>query len=120
MFHELAFQIAKKAHSKQVDKAGKDYILHPMKVASYMDTDTEKAVAYLHDVLEDTNVTEDELRNMFPNEIVDGVSTSKFAKMIKVAVLLHNLDITRIKEPTKQDYQRLEKYKKAILYLATH
>ncbi len=35
MFHELAFQIAKKAHSKQVDKAGKDYILHPMKVASY-------------------------------------------------------------------------------------
>ena len=75
MFHELAFQIAKKAHSKQVDKAGKDYILHPMKVASYMDTDTEKAVAYLHDVLEDTNVTEDELRNMFPNEIVDGVIT---------------------------------------------
>ena len=53
MFQELAFQIAKKAHSKQVDKAGKDYILHPMKVASYMDTDTEKAVAYLHDVLED-------------------------------------------------------------------
>ena len=62
MFHELEFQIAKKAHSKQVDKAGKDYILYPMKVASYMDTDTEKAVAYLHDVLEDTNVTEDELR----------------------------------------------------------
>ena len=53
MFHELAFQIVKKAHSKQVDKVGKDYILHPMKVASYMDTDTEKAVAYLHDVLED-------------------------------------------------------------------
>lgn len=138
MFHELAFQIAKKAHSKQVDKAGKDYILHLMKVASYMDTDTEKAVAYLHDVLEDTNVTEDELRNMFPNEIVDGVitlthrkdesyfeyisrvSTSKLAKKIKVADLLHNLDITRIKEPTKQDYQRLEKYKKAILYLATY
>lgn len=121
-----------------MDKAGKDYILHPMKVAFYMDTDTEKAVAYLHDVLEDTNVTEDELRNMFPNEIVDGVitlthrkdesyfeyisrvSTSKLAKKIKVADLLHNLDITRIKEPTKQDYQRLEKYKKAILYLATH
>lgn len=138
MFHELAFQIAKKAHSKQVDKAGEDYILHPMKVASYMDTDTEKAVAYLHDVLEDTNVTEDELRNMFPNEIVDTViilthrkdesyfeyisrvSTSKLAKKIKVADLLHNLDITRIKEPTKQDYQRLEKYKEAILYLATH
>ena len=138
MFHELAFQIAKKAHSNQVDKVGKDYILHPMKVASYMDTDTEKAVAYLHDVLEDTNVTEDELRNMFPNEIVDTViilthrkdesyfeyisrvSTSKLAKKVKVADLLHNLDITRIKEPTKQDHERLEKYKKAIIYLATH
>ena len=103
-----------------------------------MDTDIEKAVAYLHDVLEDTNVTMDELRKMFPNEIVDGVitlthrkdesyfeyisrvSTSKLAKKVKVADLLHNLDITRIKEPTKQDYTRLEKYKKSILYLTTH
>ena len=99
-----------------------------------MDTDIEKAVAYLHDVLEDTNVTVDELRKMFPNEIVDGVialthrkdesyfeyisrvSTSKLAKKVKTA----DLYITRIKEPTKTDYERLEKYKKAILYLVTH
>ncbi|RGJ67807.1 HD domain-containing protein [Eubacterium sp. TM05-53] len=138
MFKELALQIAQKAHAGQVDKAGKDYILHPMTVASYMDTDTEKAIAYLHDVLEDTDVTVDALREIFPNEIVDTlitlthrkdesyfeyiqrVSTSKLAKKIKVADLLHNLDITRIKEPTKQDYERLEKYKKAILYLTTH
>lgn len=138
MFKELALQIAQKAHAGQVDKAGKDYILHPMTVASYMDTDTEKAIAYLHDVLEDTDVTVDALREIFPNEIVDTlitlthrkdesyfeyiqrVSTSKLAKKIKVADLLHNLDITRIKEPTKQDYERLEKYKKEILYLTTH
>lgn len=138
MFKELALQIAQKAHAGQVDKAGKDYILHPMTVASYMDTDTEKAIAYLHDVLEDTDVTVDALRNIFPNEIVDTlitlthrkdesyfeyiqrVSKSKLAKKVKVADLLHNLDITRIKEPTKQDYERLEKYKKAILYLTTH
>lgn len=138
MFKELALQIAQKAHAGQVDKAGKDYILHPMTVASYMDTDTEKAIAYLHDVLEDTDVTVDALREIFPNEIVDTlitlthrkdesyfeyiqrVSKSKLAKKIKVADLLHNLDITRIKEPTKQDYERLEKYKKAILYLTTH
>ena len=99
-----------------------------------MDTVIDKAVAYLHDVLEDTNVTVDELRNMFSNEILDGVitlthrkdesyfeyisrvSTSKLAKKVKAA----DLYITRIKEPTKQDYLRLEKYKKAILYLATH
>ena len=138
MFQELALQIAKEAHAGQVDKAEEDYILHPMTVASYMDTDTEKAIAYLHDVLEDTSVTVDELRNHFPNEIVDTVITlthrkdesyfeyiqriskSKLAKKVKVADLLHNLDIKRIKEPTKQDYERLEKYKKAILYLATH
>ena len=138
MFQELALQIAQKAHAGQVDKAGKDYILHPMTVASYMDTDTEKTIAYLHDVLEDTDVTVDALRKIFPNEIVDTlitlthrkdesyfeyiqrVSTSKLAKKVKVADLLHNLDITRIKEPTKQDYERLEKYKKSILYLTTH
>ena len=138
MFQELALQIAQKAHSGQVDKAGKDYILHPMTVASYMDTDVEKTIAYLHDVLEDTDVTVDALRKIFPNEIVDTlitlthrkdesyfeyiqrVSKSKLAKKVKVADLLHNLDITRIKEPTKQDYERLEKYKKAILYLTTH
>ncbi len=138
MFQELALQIAQKAHAGQVDKAGKDYILHPMTVASYMDTDTEKTIAYLHDVLEDTDVTVDALRKIFPNEIVDTlitlthrkdesyfeyiqrVSKSKLAKKVKVADLLHNLDITRIKEPTKQDYERLEKYKKSILYLTTH
>lgn len=137
MVQELALQIAQKAHAGQVDKAGKDYIFHPMRVASYMDTDIEKAVAYLHDVLEDTDVTVDELRNQFPDEIVDAVITltrkqketyseyiqriakSKLAKKVKVADLLHNLDITRIKEPTKYDYQRLEKYKKAILYLVS-
>ncbi len=138
MFQELALQIAQKAHAGQVDKAGKDYILHPITVASYMDTDIEKTIAYLHDVLEDTDVTVDALRKIFPNEIVDTlitlthrkdesyfeyiqrVSKSKLAKKVKVADLLHNLDITRIKEPTKQDYERLEKYKKSILYLTTH
>ena len=138
MYQELALQIAQKAHVGQVDKAGKDYILHPITVSSYMDTDTEKAIAYLHDVLEDTNVTADDLRTIFSNEIVDTViilthrkdesyfeyiqrvSKSNLAKKIKVADFLHNLDITRIKEPTKSDYERLEKYKKAILFLTTH
>lgn len=132
MFQELAFQVAQKHMQVKLIRQER---LYP---ASCMDTDIEKAVAYLHDVLEDTNVTVDELRNMFSNEIVDGVitlthrkdesyfeyisrvSTSKLAKKVKAADLLHNLDITRIKEPTKTDYERLEKYKKAILYLVTH
>ena len=138
MYQELALQIAKKAHAGQVDKAGNDYILHSMTVASYMDTDTEKAVAYLHDVLEDTNITVDQLRNQFPKEIVDTViiltrkknknylnyicrvTKCRLAKKVKVADLLHNLDITRIKEPTERDFKRLEKYRNAVLYLAMH
>lgn len=130
MYQELALQIAKKAHAGQVDKAGNDYILHPMTVASYMDTDT--------DVLEDTNITVEQLRNQFPKEIVDTViiltrkknknylnyicrvAKCRLAKKVKVADLLHNLDITRIKEPTERDFKRLEKYKKAVLYLAMH
>lgn len=97
-----------------------------------MDTDIEKAVAYLHDVLEDTNVTVDELRNMFSNEIVDGVITLTHRKdesyfeyisrvsTSKLAKKAADLYITRIKEPTKTDYKRLEKYKKAILYRVMH
>lgn len=138
MYQELALQIAKKAHAGQVDKAGNDYILHPMTVASYMDTDTEKAVAYLHDVLDYTNITVEQLRNQFPKEIVDTViiltrkknenyqdyicrvAKCRLAKKVKVADLLHNLDITRIKEPTERDFKGLEKYRNAVLYLAMH
>ena len=135
MYQELALQIAQKAHVGQVDKAGKDYILHPITVSSYMDTDTEKAIAYLHDVLEDTNVTVDELRTIFSNEIVDTVITlthrkdesyfeyiqrvskSNLAKKIKVADLIHNLDITRIKELTKSDYERQKSIRKLFFFL---
>ena len=136
--YDRAFQLVSYLFHDKKDKAGIPYINHLVSVSNMLDTRTTKIAGLLHDVLEDTNVTEDELRNMFPNEIVDGVialthrkdesyfeyisrvSTSKLAKKVKIADLLHNLDITRIKEPTKQDYLRLEKYKEAILYLATH
>ena len=61
MLEELAFEIAKTAHAGQTDKAGLDYILHPLQVAAEMATDEEKAVALLHDIIEDTDVTADEL-----------------------------------------------------------
>lgn len=52
-----AHNIAKMAHFGQVDRAGVDYIKHPEAVASFVVTDEEKAVAYLHDVIEDTSLT---------------------------------------------------------------
>lgn len=57
-----AYEIAKKAHLGQIDKAGEDYIKHPEKVASFVNSDEEKAVAYLHDVIEDTELTLEDLR----------------------------------------------------------
>ncbi|PGA49505.1 GTP pyrophosphokinase, partial [Bacillus thuringiensis] len=60
---KIAHEIAKKAHAGQVDKAGIDYIKHPEAVASFVNTAEEKATAYLHDVLEDTEITTVDLLN---------------------------------------------------------
>lgn len=128
---EKAFALAKKAHKGQVDKNGVDYIQHPMKVASYVETDEEKTVAYLHDVVEDTSVTLRDLEEMgFPVDIVRAVDcitkregeplqeyfkriiSSDFAFVVKLADMKHNSDITRYKHPTEADYARCEKYKK--------
>jgi len=54
---DLALSIARKAHEGQLDKAGVDYIEHPIYVASQVDTEEEKAVALLHDVIEDSPVS---------------------------------------------------------------
>ena len=74
MFAQKALKVATEAHKGQTDKAGNDYILHPIYVAEQMETDAEKSVAYLHDVVEDTDVTFEHLRRMgFSDEIVDAV-----------------------------------------------
>ena len=71
---EKAYEIAKKAHLGQIDKAGEDYIKHPEKVASFVKTDEEKAVAYLHDVIEDTELTLEDLREYgFSEEVLKAV-----------------------------------------------
>lgn len=139
MHAKIAFELATKAHKGQKDKGGKDYILHPIEVASYMDTDIEKTVAYLHDVIEDTYLTFEDLKKCnFPEEALEAIDVltkkkndsydkyietickNELAKKVKIADLLHNLDLTRIKKPVKKDYIRCAKYKRSILYLATH
>lgn len=132
---EKALEIATKAHFGQKDKAGQDYILHPITVASFMNTDEEKAVAYLHDVVEDTNVNFEDLRKIFSPNIVEAidaitkrknetyeeylkrVSMNKIARKVKAADMLHNMDLTRLKRITKKDIERANKYKHSILYL---
>ena len=133
---ELAYETAVNAHKGQVDKAGIDYIQHPVAVAEKVETPVEKAVAYLHDVVEDTDVTLDDLRQKgFPEEVVtavdcltkrDGeplpdyllrVKGNALARTVKLADLAHNSDIRRIPHPKEKDFRRVERYHREAEYL---
>lgn len=134
-----ALTIATKAHEGQVDKAGIDYIQHPLFVASQPSQNwTKESVALLHDVIEDSNVTAaDLLASGLPNEVVtavqiltkgkdqnyqeylEKVKSNNLARVVKLADLKHNSDLSRLKSVTDTDYDRVEKYKNAIRYLST-
>lgn len=133
MYAEKAYKIACKAHKGQKDKGGNDYILHPCAVANMLETDIEKAVAYLHDVVEDTDITFDDLRNeKFPLTVINAVDAitkrkgetyddyiarvaeNKIARIVKIADMTHNSDISRISNPTLKDIERVNNYNKKI------
>lgn len=131
-----AIDIATTAHREQFDKGGHPYILHPRAVAAGVETTEQKIIAYLHDIIEDTSVTADDLLTMgFPESIVrsiqiltkakgipyntylEKVKTDENARAVKISDLKHNMDISRIQNPTNKDFERLEKYKKALDFL---
>lgn len=133
---KLAYAIALVAHKGQVDKAGMDYILHPLTVSNNCNTEEEKIVALLHDVLEDTSVTKEDLLKFFSSEIVEAVSllthkeedsytdylakikANPLAKAVKLQDLKHNMDLSRLPNPSEKDLSRLEdKYKPALEFL---
>ena len=111
-----AIDIAYSAHINQRDKAGRPYFMHPVIVASQMDSEYEICTALLHDVIEDTHVTIEELEREFPKEITDAIrllthddnteyldyvreiKKNPIARKVKLADLNHNLDITRIED----------------------
>lgn len=127
-----AMIIAYKAHQNQFDKANIPYIYHPIHIAEQMDTELECIVALLHDVVEDTDITLNDLEKEFPQEVIDllkilthdkkidyieyieKVKTNPIATKIKIADLKHNSDITRLENITTTDLKRIEKYKKAL------
>ena len=130
---EKALEIATKAHEGQYDKSGVPYIEHPKHVAEGVHGDIAKATAYLHDVIEDTDVTAEDLRrDGIPEEVVEAVimlthdehenyydyirrvKTNPIAKEVKIEDLKHNSDKSRIKRPTPMDIARWAKYKKAL------
>ncbi len=133
----LAEKTAERLHSGQKDKGGKPYFEHPKAVASFLKNTEYKIVGYLHDVIEDTETTAEDLLEMgFTERIVNSVvlltkskevqyeqylhkiSMDKCACNVKMADLRHNMDISRIPSPTEKDYARLEKYRKAYEFLS--
>ncbi len=126
-----ALQLAIRAHDGQYDKGGSPYILHPIAVAKQVSGEDEKVLALLHDTVEDTDVTNEEVRKRFGNVIADAldclthrdgeaygeylsrVMTNKLAITVKLADLHNNMVLSRIKNPTEKDRKRLEKYKAA-------
>lgn len=132
---ELAKAVATYAHSGQTDKAGKPYILHPLAVAEKMSTEEQKVVALLHDVLEDTFVNEDTIRNLFGDIIADAViaitkrpgetyedfvrrvATNPISKAVKLADLEHNMDLSRLDSVSEKDLERVRKYERAKEFL---
>lgn len=134
---EPALSIATEAHRGQFDKAGIDYIEHPIYVASQVDTEEEKAVALLHDVIEDSPFTAEELllaglletvvtavqilskkKGQDYQTYLENVKSNPLARIVKLADLKHNSDLSRLSSVTDKDLERLEKYKKAIDYLS--
>ena len=132
----LARLIATGAHCGQVDKGGNPYIEHPKTVAFLVSTKEEKIVAWLHDVVEDTDVTLSDLLTLFDYKTVkaveaitrkDGedrkaylarVKANPIATRVKIADLTHNSDLSRIKRPlTDEDIERRRRYQEEIEYL---
>ena len=133
---KLARLICKQAHKGQYDRGGKPYYLHPYTVADLCKRRKDKIVAYLHDVIEDTNVTYYELRacgfgetilaalkaithikSMPYMEYLAIVKTNKIATRVKIADMIHNSDISRIHNPTEKDKERCQLYLEYIKYL---
>ena len=131
-----AKKIAVEAHKGQKDKGGKDYVLHPIRVAERCKSADAKVVALLHDTIEDTAVTPDYLREQgFPEKIIEGVlsvtkregesyedfvrraAQNPIGKEVKKADLEDNMDIRRLKEITDMDVERLRNYLRAWQYL---
>ena len=133
--------IALLAHAGKVDKAGEPYVKHLKAVADQCDGKA-KIVAWLHDVLEDTQIDYVTLKyalNYFLGDCADDVcravlaitklkresydcylervKSNPLAREVKIADLKHNLGLSRLPEITDKDLERAEKYRKALEFL---
>lgn len=127
---ERAIEIAASAHAGQHDKAGQPYVLHPLRVMLSVSSDEERIAAVLHDIVEDTSWTVDDLRQEgFSDVVIEAVTAltktagesrieaarraakNTVARAVKLADITDNMDLSRIPDPTASDYARMEEYK---------
>ena len=128
-----AMKLCFEAHKEQVDKSGLPYVFHPFHVAEQMTDEITTAIALLHDVVEDTDYTLQDLIDMgFPREVTDalallthedgvpyleyvaGIKADPDARAVKLADLAHNSDSTRLDSVDEKALERIEKYRKAM------
>jgi (p)ppGpp synthase/HD superfamily hydrolase len=134
---ERAIQIAAEAHAGQVDKGGAPYVLHPLRVMMAMETDEERIVAVLHDVIEDCprwpearlyveGFSADVLEALDAltrhqgetyDQFVARVKLNPLAARVKLSDLRDNMLITRIPKPNDGDRRRAMKYARAYEFL---
>lgn len=134
---KAALKLCFDAHKDQVDKSGQPYVFHPFHLAEQMDTEEAVCVALLHDVIEDTDFTIDDMRDAGMNEAVldallllthdptveymdyvRALSHNPLARKVKLADLKHNMDASRLDSVTEADLERKAKYKEAFVLLA--
>lgn len=128
-----AVEIATEAHQGQFDKAGRDYIGHPLRVMEMGKTEEEKIVGVLHDVIEDTDWTFERLseegfskeviaalrcvtktsENENYDDFIDRIKKNPLAAAVKINDLTDNMDIRRLPYLSDKDVKRLKKYLKA-------
>ncbi len=133
-----AMTIMFEKHKDQIDKSGIPYVFHPWHVAESMKSEDEVVVALLHDVVEDTDTTLQDLSNAGFNmnviealsllthdknvdyfSYVETLSKNPIARNVKLADLKHNSDLTRLNSVSEKDILRVEKYKKCIEFLSS-
>lgn len=136
---ELAYQIASKAHMGAIDKGGRPYIEHPVAVASQFSCTYRKCAGYLHDVVEDTFYTLQDLQKagIHPRVVravkalthpkgysyeayIHTVALDPIAVDVKLADLLHNSTVNRLNTFDMETLDRMKRYNAALKFLAVN
>ena len=133
---KTALKLCFEAHKDQTDKSGLPYVFHLFHLAEQMPDEKTTVVALLHDVIEDTDYTLDDMKNMgFSDDILSAIAlmthadnveymdyvrkikNNPIAREVKLADLKHNSDLTRLDIVDEKALSRREKYLKAIKLL---